>query len=202
MSSVTKSILVPMEKYNRLLHAFNNVPSEKEPLKDDKEGHTMKVENDSEQCDDDPVNNLTNEPDKVPDIIPEKLENDSDEIIQHLPKHIKTRATTLLRYLTDGDIHWNREGELIVNNTPIKGSHISDLIRDVFYNRTFEPVGYLQFYKILANLNIPEGLINNVKRRDLFRQYRLGKNDNELKLTMKRKIPNKKKGLKRKWITY
>lgn len=89
-----------------------------------------------------------------------------DEIISRLPKYLHNRAITLLNFISDKTpITWNSEGELIINQETITGSHIVDLLKDALSNSSFTPIGYDIFYKNLGN--IPRSLIYNTKRRYL-----------------------------------
>lgn len=151
---MSKHILLSMEKYNRLM----NDCQDSEPDKTEKDVlHEKKIDPHSENQSKTILENKSSE----------------SELLHSIPIKLKHRASVLLHYLPKSS--WNEQGEFVVKGNVVKGSHIADLIRDALTNRTFKPVGYMQFYKHLAELNVPEGTIGSVQRRELFRIHRLGK---------------------------
>ena len=97
-----------------------------------------------------------------------KLEKDI--ILCHIGKGKRGKAETLLQYINQSpNLDWNNQGELIVNDKVIPGSHISDLVKDsVTEYKHFEPVGLQQFYQHLGN--IPLTIITNPKSRRLLQK--------------------------------
>lgn len=85
-----------------------------------------------------------------------------DVILEAMPKNYKTRARALLGHIkNDGGLTWNERGEISYKGSQVKGSHITDLVKDAMraYSN-FTPVGKDMFYRALADMNIPRGLIN------------------------------------------
>ena len=107
-----------------------------------------------------------------PNVEEVKAENENDKlkldnIIQHFPERMRSRARLIGSYLiNDSKSMWNNRGELIYNDEPIAGSSITDLLYDACCpKRKHEPKGMEIFYKILHSLNLADGLIRNVDRR-------------------------------------
>ena len=151
-----KSILIPMEKYERLLHT-QETPANKPEKQDVRE-----------IMDDDSISCQSN--DKV-------LNNDStcdnqmklDTILMAIPRHSQHKARALLMHIQSDKyktLMWNERGEICIRGHCIVGSHISDLVKDALYNyRNLTVIGCSDFYRVLADMNIPIGLIGNEKRR-------------------------------------
>jgi hypothetical protein len=186
MSKMSKHVLLSEDKYNRLINSYKDDKSEssnEQPQTTVVDMHTI-----SPPSSESPSNPGSN----VSTIEIHSTPHSVSSILHSLPKSFKSRGESILQFLPPNS--WNDTGEFIYQGQPIKGSHISDLIRDVIKSRTFKPIGYQQFYETLASLNIPEGLIGTSNRREMFRKYRL----NSLK-TIK---PKKKKIKAVKWLTY
>ena len=143
-----KSILIPMEKYERLVRAQES---------------TIKTEPQT-------LNNITQ-------IIKDDIHDDYDAnqmhvdtILMAIPKNNQHKARALLMHIqTDKcrTLTWNDRGEIIISGESVPGSHISDLIKDAMYRyRNLTPIGHDKFYKTLADMNIPLGLIGNEERRN------------------------------------
>lgn len=92
------------------------------------------------------------------------------EIINHFPKNWQRKAELLAKILTQSDspISINSKAEAIVNQTPVEGSSIVDLLYDACCSRRNQiPRGADVFYKALGTYNVPVYLINNKARHDL-----------------------------------
>ena len=85
-----------------------------------------------------------------------------DVILQAMAKNHKTKARALLGHIrNDGGLTWNQKGEIVYGGVKVAGSHITDLVKDTMrpYSN-FTPMGREVFYRALADMNIPRGLIN------------------------------------------
>lgn len=93
------------------------------------------------------------------------------EIVDSVPKAMRTKAAQLVRKISssDGALNWNDAGELVVKDQVVKGSHMVDLINDAVRRRkSVRPTGVEEFTKGLAQLNTPRELIGNPDRwRDI-----------------------------------
>ena len=92
-----------------------------------------------------------------------------DTILMAIPKNNQHKARALLMHIQsdkDKTLTWNERGEVCIRGQCIVGSHISDLVKDALYNyKNLTAIGCTEFYRILADMNIPIGLIGNEKRR-------------------------------------
>lgn len=81
-----------------------------------------------------------------------------DLIVETIPKKFKTKALSLLRYLTP-ILKWNSRGEICTPNGFFTSSHIADLIRYSIqkYGKS-PPTGYTEFMDIINTANIPKTL--------------------------------------------
>lgn len=61
--------------------------------------------------------------------------------------------------LLNGHITWNSKGEFIHNEHPVLGSHISDLLRDVFAPFKKNITGRKEFRSLLTDLNVPLSIL-------------------------------------------
>ena len=98
------------------------------------------------------------------------------EIIQHIPKSFVNRAHQLIQKLKiNPSVGWTSAGQLVIHGRPVKGSNLCDLMYDIFRERRgYVPSGSEQFMRLLAEMNVPETLLSNPKRRqDLQRWKRL-----------------------------
>lgn len=97
-----------------------------------------------------------------------------DEILLTLPKTLRGKASILLNKLGKSEmVKWSDDGRVSIENKPIAGAHITDLINDALRQRKTarDPVGYREFYAALAKLNVPQELIGNDNRWSLIRQF-------------------------------
>lgn len=108
-----------------------------------------------------------------PEEAPVRSSNFGD-ILKTVPKTFQNKASILLERLNKSDlIKWDDKGMVNIENQPISGSNIADLVNDVLRKRkTLEaPVGYEPFSKILATLNVPQELVGNSDRWNLIRRF-------------------------------
>ena len=89
----------------------------------------------------------------------------SDElIVEHIPKTMRPRATTLLNRLkTRPDIvSWDESGQVKLDGKLIPSSNISDLVSDAMRERkNFNPVGSSEFFNVLSKMNMPRDIVRN-----------------------------------------
>lgn len=83
------------------------------------------------------------------------------------PKSYRSRAGNLLNHVQNNtDLSWNDRGEILVDGSPVVGSHIVDLVDDVIRVKKGkpEPVGSSPFVQKLQTSNVPQSLIGNKDR--------------------------------------
>ena len=88
----------------------------------------------------------------------------TQEELGDMPKNLLNKAKALLKRI-DGTLTWNRKGEIVYKGRTVHGSDIGTLIEDAvrpYSNDT--PVGKDAFYRALADMDIPNGLIYNKLR--------------------------------------
>jgi len=150
MKSTKKCVLVPYEKYHRLVNT-----QEEKIIEGSESNSDLDVQDEPTDI-------------KDPKIKDNKL---AEEIILlHLPKALKSKAKTLLDVINHNtDLDWNINGELTVKGTAVVNSHITDIVKDALViHKQFEPVGIQEFYSHLKNT--PLSLIRNPQRRELINQ--------------------------------
>ena len=80
-------------------------------------------------------------------------------------------------------INWNNKGEFIYRGEAIKGSNISNLIRNVLTrtgrNDKSGVFPTTTFTKALAELNVPEDWVKNKKQLGLFHSYKTKDSDSQ-----------------------
>ena len=86
-----------------------------------------------------------------------------ERIVDTLPVNGRKKGLVLLQLLKPY-LAWNQLGEILIDKTPIRHSHISDLIKFTVvrhFNKHKPPIGFDQFAQILEQHNIPQSLIVN-----------------------------------------
>jgi hypothetical protein len=145
MKDAQKSVLLPYEKYIRLLAGAEKA-IQKEVVRE--------PEVQSEEIDPS-VDGLT-----------------VDAISDTVPQRYRKRIESILNYITRDPrrtLHWNEKGQLIYKDSTVSDSHITDLLKDSqFEHKGYAPVGYVEFYKGLKEINLPVTLIGNSTRRREF----------------------------------
>lgn len=87
------------------------------------------------------------------------------ELLESLPRSLKTKGKLLLERLKANNITWNVAGELIINSMKHHGTNIIDLVNDVMWNRKYSaPFGWQIFADELIKLNVPQEMIVNKSR--------------------------------------
>lgn len=92
-----------------------------------------------------------------------------------IPKSFQPKAEVLFNILLDSnEIYWDRTGEVKIGDEELIGSNITDLISDVLRARkSFNPVGWEKFSKLLAKLNVPQEIVRNPKRWQFIQSNKL-----------------------------
>ncbi len=143
MKDAQKSVLLPYEKYLRLL-----------------EGKSTKVQKEE-------VREL--QPEEISTEVNREDGLTIEEILDTVPQRYRKRIESILNYISRDPRHtlnWNVKGELIYKDTAVSDSRITDLLKDSQYeHKVYTPVGYIEFYKGLKEINLPISLIGNPTRR-------------------------------------
>lgn len=149
MNSTKKCVLVPYEKYQRLINKTQNMPKHNDGEQE-------------EQLEEEYIHDISEDESE------HKLKEET--ILLHLPKTLKSKAKTLLDVINhNSNLDWNEKGELTVNGEALAHSHIADLVKDALVmHKQFQPLGMQEFYSNLKN--IPLTLIRNPHRRELINQ--------------------------------
>ena len=117
---------------------------------------------------------MTEDVTKTTTVTPVNQPDTGAEIIEGVPKTYKRKAQLLLEKIKKNDaMNWNDKGELKIGEDVVKGSNITDLINDVLHARKgFDPLGWQQFVRGLASMNVPETLVGNVSRRTIVQRHK------------------------------
>ncbi len=97
------------------------------------------------------------------------------DIVQVLPKTLQSKAEKILKRIQDNPqvLSWNDKGELKYQGETMPNTNITNLVSDSLKNRkrNNKPNGFEVFTKGLQEINLPEDLIRNPERLQLFRAY-------------------------------
>ena len=151
--NIQKMVLVPLEKYERMKSCSR---------KDSPDGASVRVIMEDRTAEE-----------KADPLL------DKEKILQAIPKMYKTKGQALLGFIENGNIlSWNEKGEIQLRGQTIKNSHIADLLKDAMREyKDFNPIGKDEFYKGLAQSNVPLLLIEN---RDNRQRLLNGKSESDL----------------------
>ena len=84
-----------------------------------------------------------------------------DDVVASVPKALRGKAEQLTRTVLR-EMTWSPNGELMIDDRPVPGTHIVDLINDaVRLRKTFNPIGRDEFVRRLSGINVPQELIGN-----------------------------------------
>ena len=122
---------------------------------------------------------LTTAPDPVRED-PAQASSDSivTEILKNIAKNSRTKARYILEKMaeTPGIASWNKEGEVILNNRRMPGTHLFDLIKNVTSTQILtekrKPKGWSEYLEALSKLNIPLSLITNTAARTVVEDFK------------------------------
>lgn len=83
---------------------------------------------------------------------------------------------TFLKRKGKGLLEWNHSGEIVYKGRTILGSNIKNLVKDAKrrYNN-FDPVGDREFYRAMAEMNVPKRLVGNEDRWEDILYYQQSK---------------------------
>lgn len=97
-----------------------------------------------------------------------------ETLLLGIPKQARREATAILQHIQNTpNISWNLRGELIVNGEVLPNTHVTDLIKDSLYQyKKWKPKGIIEFYRALAESNLPLGLVRNAERRELLESFK------------------------------
>ena len=87
----------------------------------------------------------------------------SDHILDSMPKRYKFKVGSIVSHILrdpQNTLSWNEAGELLYHGTLIPGSHIIDLLKDTQYqHKGYQLKGITEFYKGLQEIHVPTTLI-------------------------------------------
>ena len=157
--SFTKQILLSEHKYNALLDSEKKVSTLMSELRTFKNGV-----NNSKEVSHEVNHDVIHE---QPIDIDTKFHDKShgkmslSDILMGIPKKYHHKAESILHFITkDNLIDYDSTGQVTIKGVEIKGSHISDLIRQLlipFKKRNV--IGFDQFLSVLHTSRIPKTLI-------------------------------------------
>ena len=120
---------------------------------------------------------ITNE-NRQPLKLPVEQEDDDLEtyVLSTVPPSYKSKAQELYRILrSSSNVKWNSTGQVSVNDVPLQGSNIVDLLNDVLrLRKDVNPSGWKEFAKGLRDLNVPKEFVGNKIRWNYMRQNQTG----------------------------
>nr|CAD7433604.1 unnamed protein product [Timema monikensis] len=87
-------------------------------------------------------------------------------LLNTISAQARKKAELLLEHIISrGGISWDSNGEVSIQDTPLRGSNIVDLVNDlVRARRHSEPSGWREFLTALQKINVPKEFIVNPKR--------------------------------------
>jgi hypothetical protein len=97
-----------------------------------------------------------------------------EAVLAAIPKNSRRDGLVILQHIerTPG-ISWNEKGELVLKGEVVPRTHISDLLKNAFYQyKNWEAEGAVPFYNALAESHLPESLIRNPNRQTLLKQHK------------------------------
>lgn len=152
MTAVNKSILIPLEKYKRLL-------ANREEVRENNVKESPQILHQTEQCQDGSGDE----------------KNPESKWLLGIPSLFKRNVQAILDHLRDhkNTLSWNDRGEIVYKGRTILGSSLTDLLKDSQrHYKTLDPYGDREFYRAWAAMNIPEGLLGNERRKEEVRRYK------------------------------
>ena len=96
-----------------------------------------------------------------------------------MPKRSRKNAEHILEAATRANnvISWTDQGEIVIDNRPVRGSHLYDLVKSVTATHNVSdvsrPIGWNAFLKTMARLNIPRSAIPNIMVRRVITEYKV-----------------------------
>ena len=147
MKMMRKMVLIPYDKYERLLTGQVSQP---EPV-NTTDTYTEQVTLHSPQQD----YCHSNTQDGI-----------HEDLLSSLPLPLISRAKVILNHLAKHtNLQWNDKGEIIVNGKVVTGSNINDLIKIQLKDyRSFHPVGAEVFSQLVQESNVPQSVLTQARR--------------------------------------
>ena len=138
-----KMILIPYDKYERLLSGQVSQPKLVNTTDSDAEQDTTdSLQRDNRQL----------------------IAQDSttDDLLPSLPLPLRSRGKTIVNHLKKhADFRWNNKGEIIVDGQLVKGSNIIDLIKIQLKDyKSFHPIGAEVFSQLVRESNVPQSVLS------------------------------------------
>ena len=104
------------------------------------------------------------------------------EVLAHMPSRNKRNAEYIITSLSrNNKIAWSNNGEIVVEDKPVPGSHLYDLLKSVTTHNNVSdrsrPKGWNIFLKTLASLNVPLSVIPNTMVRRSIEAFKTGERD-------------------------
>ena len=123
-------------------------------------------------------------------------------IVEIIPKTLQSKAKMILEKIIDNPqvLSWNEKGELKYQGETVPNTNITNLVSDSLrHRRNNKPNGFELFTKGLRRINLPEDLIRNPERLQLFKTYGYEQNQAE----RSKDEPHREKRAKKKpqWLT-
>ena len=142
MKMMRKMVLIPYDKYERLLTGQVSQP---EPV-NTTDTYTEQVTLHNPQQD----YCHSNTQDSI-----------HEDLLSSLPLPLRSRAKVILNHLAKHtNLQWNDKGEIIVNGKVVTGSNINDLIKIQLKDyRSFHPVGAEVFSQLVQESNVPQSVL-------------------------------------------
>ena len=154
----------------------------------------------------------------TPDAVQENSDRRSSdsiitEILKNIPKNSKTKARYILEKMSESPhiASWNKEGEVILNNHRIAGTHLFDLIKNITSTQIVsdkrKPKAWDEYLEALSQLNVPLSLITNLSARNAVENFKAGQQDSPVEASFYDKV-RKPRGRRRKvwdekeWVNY
>lgn len=140
-----KMVLVPYDKYERLLSGQVSQPKPLSIADTDREQVTIDIRDNSH---------------------PISSDNKTDDLLTSLPLSLRSRAEVILNHLNKHtNLRWNDKGEIIIDGQLIKGSNITDLIKIQLKDyKSFHPVGTEVFSQLVRESNVPQSVLTQTRR--------------------------------------
>lgn len=158
MTSIKKSVVIPLEKYNRLV-SRTDAPEET-PLRKEVPREVP----------------LPREEVPLPrEEAPLPRDRDESKWLLGIPSRFKRNVLAILDHFRGHTevLTWNERGEIRYKGRVIPGSNVADLLKDSQRRyKSLDPYGEREFYRAWAELNIPEGLLGNDERKTRVRYYK------------------------------
>lgn len=106
--------------------------------------------------------------------VPEKEALSRSAILESVPENCRRNARNILQHIDRSPgIDWDHRGQLLVEGKVVPGTHLCDLVKDASYKyKNWEAEGTNEFYRALAESNLPSGVIRNPGRRSLLETYK------------------------------